>query len=95
MHDGICGIFLPSDAYDVMEVGWALFKIMEKIEGVSVIPCVDSKFVQPFRIKYKQARFIHTAYQPFHLLLFPVNSTEWKATALGLHQDPRQVNIIM
>ena len=29
---------------------------MEKIEDVSVIPCVDSKFVQPFRIKYKQAR---------------------------------------
>ena len=53
--------FLSSDANDVMSVEWALFRtIMENIEDVSVIPCVDSKFVQPFRIKYKQARLIHT-----------------------------------
>ena len=27
---------------------------MEHIEDVSVVPCIESKFVQPFRIKYKQ-----------------------------------------
>ena len=54
-------IFIERQAYDVTSVGCALFRtIMENIEDVSVVPCVDSKFVQPFRIKYKQARLIHT-----------------------------------
>ena len=53
--------FLSSDEHDVTLVEWALSRtIMENIEDVSVIPCVDSKFVQPFRIKYKQVEAIHT-----------------------------------
>lgn len=46
-------------AYDVKSGECALFRtIMENVEDVSVIPCVDSKFVQPFRIKYKQVSLI-------------------------------------
>ena len=37
-------------------VGEHYLEKMEKIEDVSVVPCVNSKFVQPYRIKYKQAR---------------------------------------
>lgn len=53
--------FIERQAYDVTSIECALFRtIMENIEDVSVVPCVDSKFVQPFRVKYKQARLIHT-----------------------------------
>ena len=27
---------------------------MEQIEGVSIEPCTNSKFIQPYRVKYKQ-----------------------------------------
>ena len=29
---------------------------MEKIEDVSIEPCTNSRFIQPYRIKYKQVR---------------------------------------
>ena len=29
-------------------------RMMDKIDSVSLEPCIDSKFVQPYRMRYKQ-----------------------------------------
>ena len=58
-------------------------RMMDKIDSVSLEPCVDSKFVQPYRMRYKQvsrmwlvgARDIVNTY-----------FLEWSAYDLGLCQ---------
>ena len=56
---------------DVIHYGGHYLGSMEHIEDVSVVPCTDSKFVQPFRIKYKQVtvcrRFSASCYYYFAL----------------------------
>ena len=54
MPEWVYGRFGMLPDNDVMAFSGHYLGSMEHIEDVSVVPCTDSKFVQPFRIKYKQ-----------------------------------------